>query len=286
MQIRVGYELVYECTQATPMLLRLRVHPSRATDMVVPDKLVTDPPVPVSNYYDSFGNWCSRIEAPLGRLRLSANGIVNDTGTADVAANGAHQHAVEDLPDAASIFLLPSRYCETDELSDIARSLFEKTRPGWSRVQAICDYVHEHISFGYEHACATRTAWQAHRDYAGACRDFAHLAIAFCRCMNIPARYCTGYLADIAMSASDVAMDFSAWFEAYLDDAWYTFDARHNVPRTGRLLIARGRDAADVGITTSFGPNRLVSFSVQTEEVPRLTDGPGCAQSCNRPERP
>jgi len=150
---------------------------------------------------------------------------------------------------------------------DVAWSLFGQTPPGWGRVQAICDYVHDHITFGYEHACATRTAWEAHRDHAGVCRDFAHLAIAFCRCLNIPARYCTGYLGDIGVPASDLSMDFSAWFEAYLDDAWYTFDARHNVPRIGRVLIARGRDAADVAITTAFGANRLSSFSVQTEEV-------------------
>ena len=162
---------------------------------------------------------------------------------------------------------VPSRYCETDKLTDIAWSLFGKTTPGWGRVQAVCDYVHEHISFGYEHACATRTASQAHRDHAGVCRDFAHLAIAFCRCLNIPARYCTGYLGDIGVPASDLPMDFSAWFDAYLDDAWYTFDARHNVPRIGRVLIARGRDAADVAITTTFGANRLSSFSVYTEEA-------------------
>ena len=174
---------------------------------------------------------------------------------------------MEDLPDQVLVFLLPSRYCETEKLSDIAWSLFGKTPPGWGRVQAICDYVHNHISFGYEHASATRTAWQAHRDHAGVCRDFAHLAIAFCRCLNIPARYCTGYLGDIGVPASDLAMDFSAWFEAYLDDAWYTFDARHNVPRIGRILIARGRDAADVAITTSFGANTLSSFLVHTEEA-------------------
>jgi len=266
-QLRIGYEFVYECPRPTPMLLMLNVHPSRASDLVVPDQLATDPPIPVSSYCDGFGNRCSRIVAPTGRLRLSANGIVDDSGEPDVVPRGASQRVVEDLPDDVLVFLLPSRYCETDQLSDIAWSLFGKTTLGWDRVQAICDYVHEHISFGYEHACATRSAWQAHRDHAGVCRDFAHLAIAFCRCLNIPARYCTGYLGDIGVPASDLAMDFSAWFEAYLDDAWYTFDARHNVPRIGRVLIARGRDAADVAITTAFGPNRLSSLMVQTQEV-------------------
>jgi len=254
------------------MLLMLNVHPSRASDLLIPDELATDPLIPISSYRDGFGNRCSRIVAPAGQLRLSANGIVADTGEPDAVARGARQRDVEDLPDEILLFLLPSRYCETDQLSDIAWSLFGQTTPGWGRVQAICDYVHDHILFGYEHACATRTAWQAHRDHAGVCRDFAHLAIALCRCLNIPARYCTGYLGDIGVPASYLATDFSAWFEAYLEDAWYTFDARHNVPRVGRVLMARGRDAADVAITTAFGPNRLRSFMVQTQEV--LLTGP------------
>jgi transglutaminase-like putative cysteine protease len=247
------------------MLLMLNVHPSRASDLVVPDELVTDPLIAISSYRDGFGNRCSRIVAPTGQLRLSANGIVTDTGEPDIVARGARQRVVENLPDDVLLFLLPSRYCETDQLSDIAWSLFGQTTPGWGRVQSICDYVHEHISFGYEHASGTRTASQAHRDHAGVCRDFAHLAITFCRCMNIPARYCTGYLGDIGVPASDLAMDFSAWFEAYLDDTWYAFDARHNVPRIGRVLRARGRDAARRGdhhgfwskqAQQFFGPNR------------------------------
>ena len=264
-QLRIGYEFVYECPRPTPMLLMLNVHPSRASDLVVPDELVTDPLIAISSYRDGFGNRCSRIVAPTGQLRLSANGIVTDTGEPDIVARGARQRVVENLPDDVLLFLLPSRYCETDQLSDIAWSLFGQTTPGWGRVQSICDYVHEHISFGYEHASGTRTASQAHRDHAGVCRDFAHLAITFCRCMNIPARYCTGYLGDIGVPASDLAMDFSAWFEAYLDDTWYAFDARHNVPRIGRVLIARGRDAARRGdhhgfwskqAQQFFGPNR------------------------------
>jgi transglutaminase-like putative cysteine protease len=174
---------------------------------------------------------------------------------------------VEDLPDEALVFLLGSRYCETDRLSEIAWSLFGKTPLGWSRVQAICDYVHQHIAFGYEHARATRTAWEAFCDRTGVCRDYAHLAVAFCRCMNIPARYCTGYLGDIGVPVSDEPMDFSAWFEAYVGGEWYTFDARNNIPRVGRVLIARGRDAADVAISTTFGPNTLSNFTVWTEEV-------------------
>jgi transglutaminase-like putative cysteine protease len=205
--------------------------------------------------------------ARTGRTQLSASGIVKDTGEPDVVAITAQQHAVDDLPDEALVFLLGSRYCETDRLSEIAWSLFSKTPLGWARVQAICDYVHQHIAFGYEHARATRTAWEAYSDRTGVCRDFAHLAVAFCRCMNIPARYCTGYLGDIGVPISKAPMDFAAWFEAYLGGAWYTFDARHNIPRIGRVLIARGRDAADVAITTTFGPNTLSSFTVVIEEV-------------------
>jgi transglutaminase-like putative cysteine protease len=267
MQIGVGYELVYDCPQRTPMLLMLNVHYTRISDMVVPDHLVTSPSIPISAYRDGFGNWCNRIVAPAGQTRLSANGVVKDTGEPDVVESEAPQHAVEALPDEALVFLLGSRYCETDRLSDIAWALFGNTPLGWARVQAICNYVHQHIAFGYEHARATRTAWEAYCDRTGVCRDFAHLAVTFCRCMNIPARYCTGYLGDIGVPASDAPMDFSAWFEAYLGGRWFTFDARHNLPRIGRVLIARGRDAADVAISTTFGPNMLSSFTVVTEEI-------------------
>jgi transglutaminase-like putative cysteine protease len=267
MQIRLGYELIYDCPQPTPMLLMLNVHYTRVSDVVVPDHLVTSPSIPIRAFRDGFGNWCSRIVAPAGRTRLSASGIVNDTGEPDLVASEAQQHTVEDLPDEALVFLLGSRYCETDRLSDIAWSLFGKTPLGWGRVQAICDYVHQHIAFGYEHARAGRTGWEAFCDRTGVCRDYAHLAVAFCRCMNIPARYCTGYLGDIGVPASDAPMDFAAWFEAYVGDRWYTFDARNNIPRIGRVLIARGRDAADVAISTTFGPNTLHSFTVLTEEV-------------------
>jgi transglutaminase-like putative cysteine protease len=267
MQIRLGYELVYDCPQPTPMLLMLNVHYTRVSDMVVPDHLVTSPSLPISAYRDGFGNWCNRIVAPAGRTWLAASGVVKDTGEPDAVAREAQQHPVEALPDEALVFLLGSRYCETDRLSDIAWSLFGNAPLGWARVQTICDYVHQHIAFGYEHARATRTAWEAYCDRTGVCRDYTHLAVAFCRCMNIPARYCTGYLGDIGVPVSDAPMDFSAWFEAYLGGRWYTFDARHNFPRIGRVLIARGRDAADVAISTTFGPNTLSSFKVVTEEI-------------------
>ncbi len=267
MQIRLGYELVYDCPQPTPMLLMLNVHYTRVWDLVVPDHLVTNPALPIRAYRDGFGNWCNRIVAPAGRTRLAAGAVVNDSGEPDRVALEAPQHAVEDLPDDALVYLLGSRYCETERLSEIAWSLFGKTPLGWGRVQAICDYVHRHIAFGYKDARAGRTAWGAFRDRAGVCRDFAHLAVAFCRCLNIPARYCTGYLGDIGVPPNPAPMDFSAWFEAYLGGAWYTFDARHNTPRIGRVLIARGRDAADVAISTTFGQNTLSSFAVVTEEL-------------------
>ena len=267
MQIRLGYELIYDCPQPTPMLLMLNVHYTRVSDLVEPDHLVTTPAVPIRGYRDGFGNWCSRIVAPAGQTRLTANAIIKDTGEPDVIAVDAPQHTLPDLPDDALVFLLGSRYCETDRLADVAWSLFGKTPLGWGRVQAICDFVHQHIVFGYEHARASRTAWEAYCDRTGVCRDFAHLAVTFCRCMNIPARYCTGYLGDIGVPISDAPMDFSAWFEVYLGGQWYIFDARNNIPRIGRVLIARGRDAADVAITTTFGPNTLSSFSVWTEKV-------------------
>jgi transglutaminase-like putative cysteine protease len=267
MHIRIGYELVYDCPQPTPMLLMLNIHPSRQPDLVVPDQMVTEPTVAVRAYQDGFGNRCTRILAPTGQIRLSADAVVNDTGEPDAVAPEAAQHPVEELPDDLLVFLLASRYCETDHLSDTAWALFGHTVPGWPRVEAICGYVHQQLCFGYEHARSTRTALEAHRERLGVCRDFAHLAIAFCRCMNIPARYCTGYLGDIGVPPDPAPMDFSAWFEVYLGGAWYTFDARHNSRRIGRVLMARGRDAADVAISTTFGPNKLVGFKVVTEEI-------------------
>jgi transglutaminase-like putative cysteine protease len=267
MQIRVGYEISYLCPQRTPMILMVHVHYSRAGDIVVPDQLHTDPFVPVTAHRDQFGNWCSRIEAPEGRIRLSSTAVVRDSGERDVQVPWAQQHEVKDLPEETLVFLLGSRYCETDLLSEAAWKLFGQAPLGWRRVQAICDYVHSHITFGYEHARRTKTAWEAFNERAGVCRDYAHLAVAFCRCMNIPARYCTGYLGDIGVPPPYGPMDFAAWFEAYIGGVWHTFDPRNNVPRIGRVLIARGRDAADVAIATTFGPNTLESFKVWTEEI-------------------
>ncbi len=267
MHIRVGYEMIYDLPQPTPMILALNVHYSRASDIVVPDHMITTPSIPVTAYRDGFGNWCSRITAPAGRIRIASSGVVRDSGLVDPIVLSAGQHAVQDLPEETLVFLLGSRYCETDRLSDVAWRLFEHTSPGWARVQAICDYVHNHIAFGYHHARATKTAWEAFNEGAGVCRDYAHLAVTFCRCMNIPARYCTGYLGDMGTPPPYGVMDFAAWFEVYLGGAWHTFDARNNVPRIGRVLIARGRDAADVAMVTTFGPNTLAGFTVVTDEV-------------------
>ena len=267
MQIEVGYELVYEVPQSTPMLLTVHIHHSREADLVVPDHLATVPAVPVATYRDSFGNRISRIVAPAGQFRLSSHAIVNDSGRADPVVPEAAQHPVQDLPEETLLYLLGSRYCETDHLSQIAWSRFSAAPFGWGRVQAICDFVHHHLKFGYEHARPTKTAWEAYQEGTGVCRDFAHLAIALCRCMNIPARYCTGYLGDIGIPAMDAPMDFSGWFEAYLGGAWHVFDARFNTPRIGRVLIARGRDAADVAIATTFGPNTLTGFKVMADEI-------------------
>jgi transglutaminase-like putative cysteine protease len=267
MQIRVGYELTYHCPQATPMILTLSIHGSRASDIVVPDPVCTSPASETAGYLDSFGNWCTRLVAPAGELRVFTNAVVNDSGLPDIVAPHARQTPVEALPEDVLRFLLASRYCETDLLSPIAWQLFGNGPSGWGRVQAICDFVHDHVQFGYGFARSTKTAWEVYQERAGVCRDFAHLAISLCRCMNIPARYCTGYLGDIGVPASDAPMDFSGWFEAFLGGQWYTFDARHNTPRIGRVLIAHGRDASDVAISTAFGPSYLKSFKVRTDEI-------------------
>ena len=266
MQIRVGYEIVYDCVQPTPMVLMLHVHHSRVDDLVVPDHLMTEPALPVHAYRDSFGNWCSRLVAPAGRTRIVSTAVVTDAGLPDAAFPDAPQHAVQDLPDDAMVFLLGSRYCETDRLSDIAWQMFGNGPTGWGRVQAICDFVHNHIKFDYMAARSTRTAWEAFNEKVGVCRDYAHLAVTLTRCMNIPARYCTGYLSDIGVPPPHGPMDFAGWFEAYLGGAWHMFDPRNNRPLWGRVLIARGRDATDVPISNAFGPNTLVSFKVVADE--------------------
>lgn len=267
MRISAGCQITYDCPQPTPMLLMISPHPSRWTDMVGPHQVTLDPPIPYREYQDGFGNTCTRILAPPGRVTISTRFTVQDSGLPDDVAPAAWQRPIEELPDELLIYLLGSRYCDTDKLTELAWSLFGQASSGWARVQAICDYAHERITFGYEHASATRSASEAHQERRGVCRDYAHLAVALCRCVNVPARYCTGYLGDIGMPPPYGPMDFAAWFEVYLDDRWHTFDARNNVPRIGRILMARGRDATDVAIATTFGPCTLAGFQVFTDEV-------------------
>lgn len=275
MQMRVGFEMEYHCPGPTPMILALSIHYSRASDLVYPDRLVTHPAVPSTAYRDLFGNWCTRLVAPAGRCVLSSDAVINDSGLADPVCTAARRTPVDRLPESTLVYLLASRYCETELLSEIAWQRFGDGPDGWARVQAICDFVHRHVEFGYQHADRTRTAWQTYMQGRGVCRDFAHLAVALCRCMNIPARYCTGYLSDLGTEPPYGTMDFAAWFEAYLDGSWYIFDPRNNTPRIGRVLIARGRDACDVALTSTFGPNTLERFKVWADEIPPGRTGPG-----------
>ena len=267
MKIRAGFELLYDCPQPTPMILQVSVHPSRQADLISWDGLQITPPIPANTYHDTFGNFCHVIRAPAGRLGLATDFLVQDSGALDEIVPDARQHRLEEPPVDSLIFLLGSRYCETDRLSEIAWSLFGKVQPGWPLVQAICDFAHERITFGYEHASPTKTAFDAYTERRGVCRDYAHLAIALCRCMNVPARYCTGYLGDMGTEPPYGPGDFAAWFEAYLGGRWHIFDPRNNVPRIGRILMARGRDATDVAMVTSFGPCTLAGFKVFTDEV-------------------
>jgi transglutaminase-like putative cysteine protease len=267
MKLRVGYELQYDFPQPTPVILMLNVHFTRVSDLALPDHIRVSPSVLLSGYRDGFGNWCTRLLAPEGSFSITADFEVRDSGKPDPACKTGWQVAVENLPDDAIVFLLPSRFCDSDQLLNLAWTLFGSAAPGLARVQAVCDFVHRHIEFGYEHASVGRTASSAYHDRRGVCRDYAHLAVAFCRALNIPARYCTGYLSDIGTPLPHAAGDFAAWFEAYLGGEWHMFDPRNNVPRIGRILIARGRDAADVAINTTFGPNTLRNFRVWTDEI-------------------
>jgi transglutaminase-like putative cysteine protease len=248
------------------MVTMLTPRPERSADVRSPDVIVTSPEIATTTYLDLFGNVCRRFIAPMGDLQIWGDGTLEDSGTHDPTFWDAQEIAVGELPDDCLIYLMGSRYCETDRLSQIAWDRFGNVAPGWGRVQAICDFVHQHIIFGYQNARSTRTALEAYEERIGVCRDYAHLAIAFCRCMNIPARYINGHLGDIGVPILD-PMDFSAWIEVFLGGRWMTFDPRNNVPRIGRIVVARGRDAADVPLIVSFGPHVLKSFRVWTYDV-------------------
>jgi len=270
MLIRIGYDIELGVTGPMTLLYMLRVHPSRSADLLAPEDVRIAPRLPVEDYLDGFGNRCARVRVPAGvdAIRLTNRAVVRDSGRPDAVEPDARQLDPGELPVDTLPFLLPSRYCEVDsELLDFAWSRFGGVAPGWARVQAICDFVHGHIAFDYQAARSTRTALGAYRDRTGVCRDYAHLAVTLCRCLNVPARYTTGYLGDIGVEANPDPMDFSAWFEAFLGGRWHAFDARHNQPRIGRVVIARGRDAGDVPITMAFGESRIRRFAVTTEEV-------------------
>ncbi len=268
MLIRLAYDIQFEIPATAAMVALLNVHPSRVQDLLEPDELQTEPKLETTSYIDGFGNRCVRFVAPPGPLRLSNSTLIRDSGEPDAVRLSAREPGVSELPHEILRFLLNSRYCEVDRFSHIAIELFGNVEPGWGRVQAICDWVHNKVTFNYQQARPTKTALDVFTERVGVCRDFQHLAITFCRALNIPARYATGYLGDIGVPAR-LPMDFSAWFEAYLDDRWWTFDARNNQPRVGRVLMATGQDAADVAMTTSFGQADLRYFFVVTEEENR-----------------
>ena len=267
MKIRAGYDIAFQCYQETPILLMLSVRPERRADLLTEHRMQLSGNMRSRDYLDVFGNVCTRLVAPAGLLEIRSDLVIADSGLPDEVCPHAEQWLIDELPDDVLVYLLGSRYCDTDKLSQFAWQQFGHIAGGWQRVQAICDYVHGQLEFGYHHARADRTASEGREERRGVCRDFAHLAVTLCRCMNIPARYCTGYLGDIGVPRDPAPMDFSAWFEVFLDGRWLTFDARHNHPRIGRIVIARGRDAADVAISTSFGPTQLVRFQVITEEI-------------------
>lgn len=266
MLIRYGYDIAITCTEPVPMVCLLGVHPERAADVRSVQQMVTRPEVAITTYRDLYGNLCRRLVAPAGDFSLSEDGTIEDHGEPDPVDWDAAEIPVADLPDDCLVYLTGSRYCETDLLSQIAWDMFEPVSPGWGRVQTICDFVNQHISFDYMKARATRTAFEAYQEGIGVCRDYAHLAVALCRCMNIPARYVNGYLGDIGVPILD-PMDFSAWIEVYLGGRWIAFDPRNNVPRIGRIVVARGRDAVDIPLINSFGPHVLKSFRVWTYDV-------------------
>jgi len=266
-KIRFGYELVYGVPQQTPMIFTLHCQPQAGQQLLRPDIMCTSPVVPLSFHPDVFGNTCTRLEAPPGLLRLTALGVMEDCGWPEPAHWAAAEYAVRDLPADTLQYLLASRYCETDLLMNEAWRLFGHLAPGWSRVQAICDFVNREVAFGYQFARPTKTALETFRERQGVCRDMAHLAISFCRCLNIPARYCTSYLGDIGVPPVDAPMDFAACMEVFLGGAWHVFDPRNNARRIGRIIIARGRDAGDVAISTAFGAAWLQTFRVWTDEI-------------------
>lgn len=268
MHIRYGFNIEIDIPQPTTILTAMDVEPRRRRDIVEEAPFRATSMASVETFTDCFGNLCRRIEALPGTVALTLEGVIQDSGELDCHDPDARQVPVAELPVETLPFLRASRYCETEFLANIAWTQFGGIQGGWAKVQAICDFVHDRLTFGYPFARPTRTAFEAYNEQVGVCRDFTHLAVALCRCMNIPARYCNGYLGDIGVPYDPAPMDFNAWFEAYIGDRWYTFDARHNMRRIGRIVVARGRDAQDIPMLHTFGPHFLRRFEVITEEVP------------------
>jgi transglutaminase-like putative cysteine protease len=274
MQIAYGYRIDMVCDHRTPVITMLDVHPDRAGDRVTLDlpqvtALATGETLDASMIYtDQFGNLCRRIMAPAGGFSIRADGVIRDSGLPDQADLLAEHVPPERLPHETLVYLLGSRYCETDLLVQEAWSRFGHIAGGHAKVKAICDFTHGHIRFDYNSARSTRSAHDAFREGVGVCRDYAHLALTLCRCLNIPARYCTGYLGEIGVPPDPNPGDFSGWFEAFVGGRWWTFDARHNKARIGRIVMARGRDATDVPILNSFGAHVLQHFEVITYALP------------------
>jgi transglutaminase-like putative cysteine protease len=278
MEVRVGCDFQYETQWPTPTVMQVQPHEDGA-HRVMHQSWESDPPVAMREFRDLYGNTCRRFTLPGGEVHLRFDALVEVAGEPDELDPAATQLPVEDLPDETLHFTLPSRYCLSDVLSGTAWELFGGTDPGWGRVQAICDWVHENIRFQYGSSTPLTTAADVYEQRAGVCRDFAHLAVTFCRAMNIPARYVFGYLPDIGVPPPEFPMDFCAWFEAYLGGRWRTFDPRNNERRVGRVVIGRGRDALDVAMVTTYGSHTLRSMLVRADEVQPVAASRGGGRS-------
>jgi transglutaminase-like putative cysteine protease len=264
--LRVGSEFIYSSQGETPAILQVEARLD-SDAKIVQEKWEVEPHVSSHTYSDVYGNRCRRVTLPPGQTTLRYDALVEVSAHPDVVVPEAQTALVQNLPDDLLLFTLASRYCQSDSLSNDAWNLFANTPPTWARVQAICDWAHRNVI--YVSGCSTpeTTALDVYNSQQGICRDFAHMGVTLCRAMNIPARYCFGYMPDIGVEIPDVAMDFHAWFEVYLGGKWHTFDARHNVPRIGRVPIARGRDAVDCAMVTTYGAAILEKMTVWADEA-------------------
>ncbi|HWE62937.1 MAG TPA: transglutaminase family protein [Chloroflexota bacterium] len=265
MQVRIGCEFQYEVPVETPSVVQVQPH-EVGDHRLIRETWETTPGIAGALYHDLYGNTCRRLILPKGAVTLRYDAICEVPDRFDEIAEDAEEIPIADLPDEALIYTMPSRYCLSDVLGNTAWALFGQAKPGWARVQAICDWVHHNLRFQYGTSTPLTTAVDVYVAREGVCRDFTQLGISFCRALNIPARYVFGYLPDIGVPPPDAPMDFCAWFEAYLGDRWYTFDPRNNAPRTARVVIGRGRDALDVAMVTSYGAPRLTKMEVWADE--------------------